>query len=59
MTDNETKDETSVGKMRKNREAMADGRSYIIYYTFENADKIISETKLNDLNPEPEERENV
>lgn len=59
MTDNETKDETSVGKMRKNREAMADGRRYIIYYTFENADKIISETKLNDLNPEPEERENV
>ncbi len=59
MQDNENKHEASVGEMRKNRETMADGRRYIIYYTFENADKTISETTTNDLNLKTEERENV
>jgi hypothetical protein len=27
-------DETGVGEMHKRREVMADGRRYIIYYTF-------------------------
>lgn len=35
MKDNETSRETSVGEMNKKRELMADGRRYIIYYTFE------------------------
>ena len=34
MENRETKPETSVGEMRKRRETMADGRRYIIYYTF-------------------------
>jgi hypothetical protein len=40
--------QTSVGEMRKRRETMADGKRYIIYYTFdgesENAEAI-SETE--------------
>ncbi len=35
MKDNENRRETSVGEMCKKREPMADGRRYIIYYTFE------------------------
>ncbi len=44
--------------MRKNRETMADGRRYIIYYTFENAAET-SEKMPVDLNLKTEERENV
>ncbi|HXH70925.1 MAG TPA: hypothetical protein VNI60_11405 [Pyrinomonadaceae bacterium] len=59
MQDNETGHETSVGEMRKNRETMADGRRYIIYYTFENTAETTTETKPSDLNLKTEERENV
>ena len=59
MQDNETKHETSVGEMRKNRETMADGRRYIIYYTFENTAEATAETKPGDLKSKTEERENV
>ena len=34
MAEEFTGPETSVGEMHKRREAMADGRRYIIYYTF-------------------------
>ena len=34
MEDKEKQPETEVGKMHKRRETMADGRRYIIYYTF-------------------------
>jgi hypothetical protein len=59
MRDNETKHETSVGEMRKNRETMTDGRRYIIYYTFENAAETTTGTKPDDLESKTEERENV
>lgn len=34
MAEEFTEPETSVGEMHKRREVMADGRRYIIYYTF-------------------------
>ena len=37
MEKERTKREESIGQMRRRRETMADGRRYIIYYTFENA----------------------
>lgn len=41
--DSETKQlETTVGEMRKRRETMADGKRYIIYYTFEKQQKDFS-----------------
>lgn len=55
MEDKETKPETGVGEIRKRRETMADGRRYIIYYTF-------GETELleeNDLKPENEVTKDV
>ncbi len=39
MKDKDAKPETSVGEMHKRRETMADGRRYIIYYTFGEAEK--------------------
>lgn len=36
MASNTKQHETSIGEMRKRRETMADGKRYIIYYTFEN-----------------------
>ncbi len=34
MENEENKPEENVGEMHKRRELMADGRRYIIYYTF-------------------------
>ena len=34
MVEDFTAPETSVGEMHKRQEVMADGRRYIIYYTF-------------------------
>jgi hypothetical protein len=34
MAEEFTAQDTSVGEMHKRREVMADGRRYIIYYTF-------------------------
>lgn len=34
MKDTDAKPETSLGEMHKRKETMADGRRYIIYYTF-------------------------
>jgi hypothetical protein len=56
MQDNEIRHETSVGELRKNRETMADGRRYIIYYTFENAAETTTETTPKDLKSKTEER---
>lgn len=36
MENNETQSGKKVGEMRKRQETMADGKRYIIYYTFEN-----------------------
>ena len=35
MENEEKQSEINVGEMRKRREAMADGKRYIIYYTFD------------------------
>ena len=35
MVEDFTAPETNVGEMHKRREVMADGRRYIIYYTFD------------------------
>ena len=46
MVEDFTAPETSVGEMHKRQEVMADGRRYIIYYTFgaeETADTATSE----------------
>lgn len=55
MQDSESEHKASVGEMRKDRETMADGRRYIIYYTF----KKDAEKMSNDIKPKAEERENV
>ena len=39
MKDEKTKLETCVGEIHKRREKMADGRRYIIYYTFEKTEE--------------------
>ncbi|HEX8246718.1 MAG TPA: hypothetical protein VF599_00920 [Pyrinomonadaceae bacterium] len=59
MEDNgKTPAETSVGEMHKRREAMADERRYIIYYTFGNEEN--SETMTLETSEEkPEESKNV
>jgi|GEM_PF-1794476 len=50
--------ETTVGEMHKRREAMADGKRYIIYYTFGNDGNF--ETMTPKMSAEkPEESENV
>ena len=49
--------EKSVGEMKKRRVTMADGKRYLIYYTFDDAEP---KTVNNDLNTEKTEgRENV
>ena len=47
MKDEEAKPETGVGEMHKRRDAMADERRYIIYYTFGEDEKtpLITENK--------------
>ena len=40
MENEEKQSENTVGKMHKRREKMADGRRYIIYYTFGDEEKI-------------------
>ncbi len=42
MKDNENRRATNLGAMRKSREPMADGRRYIIYYTFEKSAESIN-----------------
>ncbi|HEX8367979.1 MAG TPA: hypothetical protein VF604_05515 [Pyrinomonadaceae bacterium] len=49
---------TSVGEMHKRREAMADGRRYIIYYTFGESENS-GTTTLETPEEKPEESENV
>lgn len=58
MENQETKHDESVGEMHKNRELMADGRRYIIYYTFGNNEETAKEMP-EDFNLKTEERENV
>lgn len=55
MREKESKlEKTNVGAMRKRRETMTDGKRYIVYYTFETAEKTPEKT------PEKkEEKENV
>jgi hypothetical protein len=43
-----------IGEMVKRREPMADGRRYIIYYTFEK-----HENESSEIRPESEIKENV
>lgn len=51
-------DAATVGEMHKRRETMADGKRYIIYYTFDGGGN--SETMKPDVSAEkPEESENV
>ena len=61
--DNETaKLKTSIGEMQKRRVTMADGRRYLIYYTFDSeARKQPSEKSLpeKDAKPEMTEERNV
>lgn len=40
MENEEKKADKAVGEMRKRRETMADGRRYILYYTFGDEDAI-------------------
>ena len=47
-------EEKSVGEMKKRRVMMADGKRYLIYYTFEN-----SETKVDLDVIKTEDSENV
>ncbi len=49
MKDKEAKPETSVGEMHKRQDAMADGRRYIIYYTFGEAEKTPSKTESKEV----------
>jgi hypothetical protein len=56
--------ETSVGEMQKRRETMADGRRYIIYYTFEDAgDQNDSGFRIQDSgleeNPTPDPKSKI
>lgn len=59
MQNNEIKPKTSVGEMRKDRETMADGRRYIIYYTFGNDAETTETTMPNRIKSKTEEGENV
>lgn len=48
MENEEKQSENKVGEMRKRREPMADGRRYIIYYTFgDDETKSSNEVKEN------------
>jgi hypothetical protein len=49
MNDKEGKLETSVGEMHKRRDAMADGRRYIIYYTFNESEKTRPQTENKEV----------
>jgi hypothetical protein len=40
MDNEEKQPEKTIGEMHKRREMMADGRRYIIYYTFGDEEKI-------------------
>jgi hypothetical protein len=57
MREKETKSDAAanVGEMRKRREKMADGRRYIIYYTFGENEKPKAEITAKSA----EENENV
>ena len=46
--------EKSVGEMKKRRVTMEDGKRYLIYYTFENGEKLV-DSELG----KTEENENV
>ena len=50
MREEKNDEKTNVGEMKKRREKMADGRRYIIYYTFE---------KAEEMPEKKEEKENV
>lgn len=51
--------ETSVGEMHKRRETMADGRRYIIYYTFGDGGENAETVRKTTAEEKPEESENV
>ncbi len=48
MENEEKQPENKVGEMRKRRETMADGRRYIIYYTFSNEEKIPQQNEVKE-----------
>ena len=55
MLESETKQsEISVGDLQKRVEKMADGRRYIIYYSFEKNSPV---DKIQDFSPENRKRE--
>lgn len=47
MEKEENKQEKPVGEMRKQTETMADGKRYIIFYTFGGEEKQSDEVKKN------------
>jgi hypothetical protein len=60
MKERKTDPEKQIGAMQKRRETMADGRRYIIYYTFENSEELSIETSQNKAEAAQEEKnENV
>ena len=48
MENEEKQTEQSVGEMHKRRETMADGRRYIIYYTFGDEEKGESKSEVKE-----------
>lgn len=62
MNSETAKLKTSIGEMQKRRVTMADGRRYLIYYTFDGESKRqLSEKSLpeTDVKPEMTEERNV
>jgi hypothetical protein len=49
MNDEEDNRKTTIGEMRKRREKMADGKRYIIYYTFEQPKETPEDTAQNEV----------
>lgn len=46
----EIENKQSVGEMRKRREKMADGKRYIIYYTFGEREEMTQKTEKGEAN---------
>ncbi len=49
MKDTDIKPEITVGEMHKRQDAMADGRRYIIYYTFGESEKTRPQTENKEV----------
>lgn len=52
MQSKETEAEINIGEMHGRREKMADGRRYIIYYTFEGDEKSRTDAPADDAKTE-------